>query len=104
MLIREVYGGSLAGHYGQIKTLIMLMEHYYWPCMSEDVQDVLRKCATYQVAKSHLLLQGLYSSLLVPTLPWVDISMNFILGLPKTQCEKDSILMVVDRFSKIATL
>jgi len=64
-----VYGGSLADHYGEHKTLIILREHYYWPDMSEDAQDVLGRCASYQVAKSHLLFQGLYTPLPVPTGP-----------------------------------
>ena len=29
LLIREVHGGSLAGHFGESKTLTMLREHYY---------------------------------------------------------------------------
>ena len=29
LLIREVHGGSLAGDYGENKTLIMQTEHYY---------------------------------------------------------------------------
>ena len=37
LLIREVHGGSLAGDFGEKKTLIMLREHYYWPGMEKDV-------------------------------------------------------------------
>jgi len=54
------------------------------------------------VAKSHSLPHGLYTPLLVPSLPWVDMSMDFILGLPKTQRNKDSIFVIGDRFSKMA--
>ena len=76
----------------------MLQEHYYWPRMSKNVQDILRRCGTCQVAKSHSLAQGLYTPLPIPTTPWVDVSMDFVLGLPKTQRNKDSIFVVVDRF------
>jgi len=101
LLIREVNSGSLAGHYGENKKLAVLQEHYYWSGTSKDVQDILQRCATCQVAKSHLLPQGLYTPLPVPTAPCVDVSMNFVLGLPKNQRNKDSIFVVVDWFSKM---
>ena len=92
----------MAGHFGEDKTYLMAKEHYYWPHMLKDIQDVLKRRSICQIAKSHSLAQGLYTLLPTPQGPWLNVSMDFVLGLPCTQCNKDSIMVVVDRFSKMA--
>src|SRR5262249_41689107 len=44
---------------------------------------------------------GLHTHLPIPTQPLTDISMDFVTGLLRSQSKRDSIFVVVDRFSKI---
>jgi len=102
LVLREIHGGSMVGYFAEDETYLMAKEHYYWPHMLKDIQDILKRCSICQMAKSHSLAQGLYTPLLTPQGPWLDVSMDFVLGLPRTQRNKDSIMIVVDRFSKMA--
>lgn len=102
LLVRESHSGGLMGHFGVHKTLDILAEHFYWPCMRRDVERICSKCIACRQAKSKSMPHGLYTPLTVPTEPWVDISMDFVLGLPRTRKGRDSIFVVVDRFSKMA--
>ncbi|GJZ13157.1 transposon ty3-I gag-pol polyprotein [Tanacetum coccineum] len=101
-LIKETHEGGLAGHLGIDKTLTMLQTHFFWPKMLRDVEHFVRRCLPCHRAKGHSLPHGLYMPLPVPLAPWEDVSLDFIIGLPRTQRQKDSIMVVVDRFSKMA--
>ena len=70
--------------------------------MKRDVERVCTKCVTCRQAKSRVLRRGLYTLLPVPSAPWVDISMDFVLGFPRSRKGRDSISVIVNRFSKMA--
>jgi hypothetical protein len=102
LLMQEAHGGGLMGHFGAKKTEDILASHFFWPKMRRDVEQFVSCCTTCQKAKSRLNPHGLYISLPVPSIPWADISKDFVLGLPWTKRGRDSIFVVVDRFSKMA--
>ncbi|KAF7821063.1 Transposon Ty3-I Gag-Pol polyprotein [Senna tora] len=58
----------------------MLNEHFYWPNKRKDVEKICAKCIACKQAKSKSMPHGLYTPLPVPTEPWTDISMDFVLG------------------------
>ena len=89
-------------HFGRDKTFATLSKNYFWPKMFRDVSHFTTRCSTCRKAKSKAQSHGLYMPLPIPYQPWEEISMDFVLGLPRTQNGKDSVFVVVDRFSKMA--
>ncbi|PKI58104.1 hypothetical protein CRG98_021483 [Punica granatum] len=85
LLVRESHGGGLMGYFGVVKTLDILKEHFFWPHMKRDVERICSRCTTCKKAKSKIHPHGLYMPLPVPSHPWIDVSMDFVLGLPKSK-------------------
>ncbi|XP_074303261.1 uncharacterized protein LOC141637713 [Silene latifolia] len=100
LLVREAHGGGLAGHFGVQKTLDVLKEHFHWPKMQGDVYNIVSKCVTCHLMKSKFK-PGEYTPLPVPIRPWEDVSMDFIVALPRTQRGKDAIMVVHSPFEVV---
>jgi hypothetical protein len=92
----------LDGHFGHDKTYAQLSSSYYWPGMRSDVKKFVDRCRICQYAKGKQQNTGLYQPFPIPDRSWDAISMDFVLGLPRTQRGSDSIFVVVDIFSKMA--
>ena len=101
VLVKEVHEGSIAGHFGIQKTLDMLAKHFFWPRMLGTVGKHVLRCETCLKAKV-TFHKGEYLPLPIPHRPWEHLSMDFMMALPRTRRGKDAIMVVVDRFSKMA--
>jgi hypothetical protein len=95
LLMQEAHGG-LMGYFGAKKTEDVLASHFFWPKMRRDVERFIARCTICKKSKSQLNPHGLYMPLPVSSIPWADISMDFVLGLTRTKRGRDSIFVVVD--------
>jgi hypothetical protein len=97
---------AFGGHFGISRTISKVMRNFWWPGVRSYVKDYVSSCeACGRAKKPKRKPFGLLQPLPIPNRPWADISMDFVTGLPESAVGKNqynSILVVVDRFSKMA--
>ena len=104
-LLHEAHASNYGGHYGVKKTVAKLTAQVYWPNMYQDVEIYIKTCGPCQRLKTGSEgRQGKLQPLPIPSRPWLDISMDFVTHLPLSRGPEqyDSILVVVDRLTKMA--
>jgi hypothetical protein len=70
--------------------------------MKQDIHTFVAKCEVFQCNKGEIVKAlGTLQSLPILPVIWRDISMDFIVALPKSR-NKSVIMVVVDRLSKYA--
>lgn len=80
-----------------------LQKEYCWPGMKKNVAEYLAWCLECQQIKAeHQHPAGLLQPLPILEWKWETISMDFIIGLPRTKKNNDFIMVVVDKLSKLA--
>ena len=101
-LLRECHDATTAGHFGMEKTYQLLSRRFFWPKMGMSTRKFVAACEACQKTKpDHQSTAGLLQPLDIPQAPWESVGMDFITALPESD-GFDSILTVVDRFSKMA--
>ena len=99
-ILQENHDCISAGHPGRDRTFWNLSRHFYWPGMGRSVKDFVKTCDSCQRNKCARMRTGLLQSIPIPVRPWESISMDFIMGLPKTERQRDAIFTFVDRLTK----
>jgi transposase InsO family protein len=93
-----------AGHFGFKRTLELIQRKYYWQQLRKHVKMHVRTCEVCQRTKTKRHKPyGELAPLPVPNRPWQELTMDFITSLPPSKWRGrtfDSILVIVDRFSK----
>jgi hypothetical protein len=109
-IIRQHHDDPVHGHPGVSRTMELIQRNYQFPNMKEKVSSYIKKCADCQKNKhSTHAPYGEMQPMELPTEPWIDISMDFVTGLPLskdpvTGLAYDTIMVIVDRFTKYAIM
>ena len=94
-----------AGHPGIGKTYEWLKRYFYWPHMLDDVTRYVNTCDTCQKSKSgNMAPAGLLCPLPIPGRRWEHVSVDLAVAFPISQEGYDSILVFVDRLTKMVHL
>jgi hypothetical protein len=101
-ILREAHDAPYSGHCGSFRTLEAVKPHYWWPRIKDEVESYVQSCLSCQRNKSMTLAPaGLLQPIEKPAIPWQQIGMDFITGLPTTEDGFNSILVFVDHATKM---
>jgi hypothetical protein len=101
-ILDEAHLSRYSIHPGSFKMYHDLKQYYWWTKMKIEIARYVAKYDTCRPVKAiHMKTVGPLQSLPIPTWKWEDISMDFIVGLPRTTKGFDSIWVIVDRLTKI---
>ena len=104
-ILDEAHLSKFSIHPGSSKMYQDLKENFWWSNMKVEIAKYVSECDTCQRIKaSHLKTTGTLQPLPIPSWKWDEIRMDFIVGLPLTSKNHDSIWVIVDRLTKTAHL
>ncbi|GJR26592.1 putative reverse transcriptase domain-containing protein [Tanacetum coccineum] len=103
LIMHESHKSKYSIHPGSDKMYQDLKKLYCWPNMKAEIATYVSKCLTCSKVKAeHQKPSGLHQQPKIPEWKWEKITMDFVLGLPRTPSGYDSIWVIVDRLTKSA--
>jgi hypothetical protein len=101
--MKESHTSRYSIHPSSTKMYKDLKTRYWWRDMRRDIAHYVACYDTCSRVKiEHEKPAGLLKLLEIPVWKWEDISMDFVVGLPRTPKGNDSVWVIVDRLTKVA--
>lgn len=103
-LIQNIHDSAVAGHPGRDATLAQVAREYFWPGISKSVKRFCKNC--HVCGRSSIWRhqkQGLLKPLPVPNRFHQELSIDFMVELPKSN-GATNIMVITDRLLKSVTL
>ena len=82
-ILDELRGGTMGCHFGRVKTLFFVKASFYWLKMEKDVVRLVEHYHVCLMAKTRSQNARFYTLLPIPTTLWEDVSLDFVVGLPR---------------------
>ncbi|GJR06399.1 putative reverse transcriptase domain-containing protein [Tanacetum coccineum] len=103
MIMHESHKSKYSIHPGSDKMYQDMKKLYWWPNMKADIATYVRKCLMCaRVKAEHQRPFGLLVQPEIPQWKWDNITMDFVIKLPKSLQGYDTIWVIVDRLTKFA--
>nr|GEW84796.1 putative reverse transcriptase domain-containing protein [Tanacetum cinerariifolium] len=103
MIMHELHKSKYFIHPGSDKMYQDLKKLYWWSNIKADIAIFVSKCLTCAKVKAeHQYPSGLLQQPKIPEWKWEKITMDFVLGLPRTPSGYDLIWVIVDCLTKSA--
>jgi hypothetical protein len=102
-ILDEAHNSAYSIHPSTTKMYLDLKERYWWNGMKGDIARFISHCdVCSRIKAEHHKPSGLLQPLPIPVWKWDEVSMDFIVGLPRTTNGHDSIWVIVYRLTKVA--
>ncbi|GJY35960.1 putative reverse transcriptase domain-containing protein [Tanacetum coccineum] len=103
VIMHESHKSKYSIHPGSDKMYQDMKKLYWWPNMKANIATYVSKCLTCAKVKAeHQRPSGLLVQPKIPEWKWDNITMDFIIKLPKSSQGYDTIWVIVDRLTKSA--
>jgi hypothetical protein len=103
IVLKEMHNVPYVGHPGYPKTITIVKSQYFFPIMKKEVDDYISIYLEFQKVKlEHRNLVALLQPFPIVEWKWEVVTIDFITKLPRIVKQHDSIMVVVDKLTKVS--